>query len=321
VYENQRELIAARGEVRRAYPICGRASIGAKLNLELARSLNRTRIVGDVMKSIRGTCFSAWQLFLAIAFALSFSSRADTATEVTQPKSSSADADANQLAILPGTILPIRLGSLSSEKRKPGDPIKARIMQDVPLGNGSKLRAGSTVLGRIVEVTPAGSGKNATLTLRFDTVVQGKTSIPVLTNVRAMASALEVEFAQTPTTGPGESDVYDWLTTVQVGGEVVYGKGGEVTNGDRVVGRSTYNGVLARVNASRDAKCRGPVEGNDRPQAFWVFSSDACGAYGFPTLTISHFGRSVPRGEIVLVSERGPVKIRSGSGMLLCVQR
>jgi hypothetical protein len=307
VYENQRELIAARGEVRRAYPICGRASIGAKLNLELARSLNRTRIVGDVMKSIRGTCFSAWQLFLAIAFALSFSSRADTATEVTQPKSSSADADANQLAILPGTILPIRLGSLSSEKRKPGDPIKARIMQDVPLGNGSKLRAGSTVLGRIVEVTPAGSGKNATLTLRFDTVVQGKTSIPVLTNVRAMASALEVEFAQTPTTGPGESDVYDWLTTVQVGGEVV--------------GRSTYDGVLARVNASRDAKCRGPVEGNDRPQAFWVFSSDACGAYGFPTLTISHFGRSVPRGEIVLVSERGPVKIRSGSGMLLCVQR
>ncbi len=157
--------------------------------------------------------------------------------------------------------------------------------------------------------------------LKFDTVVQGKESVLVLTNLRAMASTLEVEFAQTPTTGAGESDVYDWLPTVQVGGEVVYGKGGEVTNGNRVVGRSTYDGVLAEVNASEDAKCRGPIDGNDRPRAFWVFSSDACGAYGFPYLTISHAGRTDPRGEITLVSELGPVKIRSGSGMLLRVQR
>jgi hypothetical protein len=195
-------------------------------------------------------------------------------------------------------------------------------MQDVPLGNGAKLRAGSTVLGRIIAVTPsAPGGTKATLTLRFDTVVHGKESVPVLTNLRAMASTLEVKFAQTPTTGPGETDVYDWLTTVQVGGEVVYGKGGEVYNGNRVVGRSTYDGVLAEANPNEDAHCRGPVDGNDRPQAFWVFSSDACGAYGFPVLTISHFGRSDPRGEIVLVSERGPVKIRSGSGMLLRAQR
>jgi hypothetical protein len=47
-------------------------------------------------------------------------------------------------------------------------------------------------------------------------------------------------------------------------------------------------------------------------------TSDACGAYGFPQLTISHFGRTEPRGEIVLVADHGPVKIRSG--MLLLVQ-
>ncbi|MCU1240089.1 MAG: hypothetical protein JWO71_815 [Candidatus Acidoferrum typicum] len=278
------------------------------------------------MKSRRGAYSLARHLalFLAIPFALSFVPRVSGATKVAltvaTPELSSADADANQLAIPPGTILPIRLGSLSSEKSKPGESIKARIMQDVPLGNGAKLRAGSTVIGRIVDVTPATSGA-ASLRLTFDTVVQGKETIPVLTNLRAMASTLEVESAQTPPIGPGKGDVYDWLTTVQVGGEVVYGKGGEVTNGDRVVGRSTYDGVLAQVNASEDARCRGAVEGNDRPQAFWVFSSDACGAYGFPYLTISHFGRSDPRGEIVLVSEHGPVKIRSGSGMLLRVQR
>jgi hypothetical protein len=143
----------------------------------------------------------------------------------------------------------------------------------------------------------------------------------VLTNLRAFASALEVEFAQIPTIGPGKGDVYDWLATTQVGGEIVYGKGGEVTNGDRVVGRSVYDGVLAQVNAREGTKCRGPIEGNDQPQAFWIFSSAACGAYGFSRVTIAHAGRTDPQGEIVLVSERGPVKIRSGSGMLLRVQR
>jgi len=278
------------------------------------------------VKSSRGACSPARHLalFLAIPFAFSFVPRACNATEVTltsaKPKSASADADANQLAIPPGTILPVRVGSLSSEKSKPGDLIKARIMQDVPLGNGSKLRAGSTVLGRVVDVIPATPGTNATLTLKFDTVLQGKTSISVLTNLRAIASTLEVEFAQTPTTGPGKGDVFDWMSTIQVGGEAVYGRGGEVTNGDRVVGRAVYDGVLAEPTAKEGTNCRGPVDGNDRLQAFWVFSSDACGAYGFPYLTISHSGRTDPRGEIVLVSERGPVKIRSGSGWLLRVQ-
>src|ERR1700694_3683800 len=67
----------------------------------------------------------------------------------------SSGPDRNQLAIPPGTILPIRLGSLSSEKRKPGDPIKARIMQDVPLGNGSKLRARSKSVGNPARNNPS----------------------------------------------------------------------------------------------------------------------------------------------------------------------
>jgi hypothetical protein len=227
----------------------------------------------------------------------------------------------HEVRIPPGTILPIRLGSLSSEKARKGDVIKARLMQDVPLENGSKLRAGSSVRGVVVDVNPATSGKNATLAIKFDSIVQGKESIPVTTHLRAVASTLEVESAQTPTIGPGESDVYDWLPTTQVGGEVVYGKGGEVYNGERVVGRSVYDGVLAQVSAKEGTACHGAVEGNDRPQAIWVFSSDACGAYGLPSLKITHAGGTDPLGEIVLESERGPVKIRSGTGMLLRVQR
>jgi hypothetical protein len=280
------------------------------------------------MKPIR----TAWTpIFLALlclaalvptskAAALS-SAEPASSTAGTESNATTADAKSanRELSIPPGTILPVRLGSLSSQKAKKGDVIKARIMQDVPLENGLKLRGGSRVLGHVIDVIPAKPGQLATLAISFDTVVHGKESIPVATHLRAMASTLEVEFAQVPPIGPGETDVYDWLTTVQVGGEVVYGKGGEVTNGDRVVGRSVYDGVLAQANAKEGTKCQGAEEGNDRPQAFWVFSSDACGAYGFPTMTISHAGRTDPRGEIVLVSESGPLNIRSGSGMLLRV--
>lgn len=279
--------------------------------------------------------FGAWYRTARalLFFSVLIASATPAALSSTAPRLRSRDADANaarakakpvnqEMTIPPGTILPIRLGSLSSEKAKQGDLIKARIMQDVPLENGSRLRAGSKVVGRIIAVNAASSGTRAALTMRFDTILQGKESIPVVTHVRAMASTLEVESAQVPPIGPSESDVYDWLPTTQIGGEIVYGKWGDVFNGDRVVGRSVGgDAVLAQPNAQEGTKCQGPVEGNDRPQAFWVFSSDACGAYGFPQLMISHSGRTDPSGEIVLEAERGPVKIRSGSGMLLRVQR
>jgi hypothetical protein len=272
------------------------------------------------MKSIRGALAADWRSLLSITIlmACSLALGADAAhgkANAGAPDQRSSNHDVN---IPPGTILPVRLGSLSSEKSKKGDVIKARIMQDVPLGNGAKLRAGSSVLGRVIDVTSTASGKKAELSIEFDTVLSGEERIPVVTHLRAIASTLEIEFAQVPTTGPGIGDVFDWLPTTQVGGEVVYGKGGEVTNGDRVVGRSVNDGVLAQVDPKEGTRCSGPVE-NDRLQAFWVFSSDACGTYGFPSLVIRHTGRTDPRGEIVLVSERGPVKIRSGSGMLLRV--
>jgi hypothetical protein len=275
------------------------------------------------MRSIRGASLASLRSLRSVTIVMAglLMLEADAAYLKANDIPPSQKSSLHDINIPPGTILPVRLGSLSSEKMRKREIIKARIMQDVPLENGVKLRAGSRVLGRVIDVNTAASGQKAALAIKFDTVLQGKERIPVVTNLRAFASTLEVEFAQVPTIGPGKGDVFDWLSTTQVGGEVVYGKGGEVTNGARVVGRSVNDGILAQVNAKEGKECRGAVEGNDQLQAFWVFSSDACGTYGFPWLVISHAGRTDPQGEIVLVSERGPVKIRSGSGMLLRVQR
>jgi hypothetical protein len=222
-----------------------------------------------------------------------------------------------QSAIPAGTILPIALNSsLNSRKVKAGQVITARVMQDVPLSQGSTIHAGARVTGHVIEVKNGASGTQ--MSFRFDTLVVSKRRTPITTNLRALASMMAVEQAQLPESGPDRGTPESAWTTDQIGGEVVYRGGGPVANGLRFVGEPTYGGVLVHVSSKLGTKCRGETEGNDRLQALWVFSSDACGVYDFADLAIVHAGRSSPVGEITLAST-GDVNIRAGSGMLLRV--
>jgi hypothetical protein len=223
-----------------------------------------------------------------------------------------------QNAIPAGTILPVQMNtSLNSKKSKPGQVVTARVMQDVPLPSGTKIPAGSKVIGRVLNIVEAKNGNGAQLSLQFDTLEVSNHRIPITTNLRALASMMDIEEAQIPKTGPdrGTSE-YEWVTD-QIGGDVVYGRAGRVTNGLQVVGTSTSNGVLGQVSSKPGTKCGGDLVSNDFAQALWLFSTDACGTYGFPDLTIVHAGRSNPVGQITLASERGNFDVRSGSGMLL----
>jgi hypothetical protein len=225
-------------------------------------------------------------------------------------------------AVSPGTILPVRLNtSLSSESSKPGEAITGRIMQDVPLPSGQKIPRGSKVLGKVIAVSPAKNGASQ-ISLRFDHLEMRHQSVPVNTNLRAIASFVEVEAAHLPTMSSGEGEVYRWLPTVQIGGDDVFGIGGTVTrwnNPDEVVGRETPDGLLGRLNTREGTPCRAAVYGNDSPQALWVFSSDACGVYGLANVAIVHAGRTDPAGLITLKSARDKLKLPGGTGMLLRV--
>jgi hypothetical protein len=226
-------------------------------------------------------------------------------------------------AIPPGTLLPVRLNSvISSAKSRAGQVITGRIMQDVPLSPGVRMRAGTKVIGHIVEQIPASTGAPASISFQFDKLVSSHQTTFITTNLRAIAGFMRILEAQIPPIGPGESDVYRWLTTVQVGGDVVYGAGGPVTTGEnpnQIVGKQVNGGVLGPARAKQGAKCRGAIDGNDRPQALWVFSSDACGTYGLEKISIAHAGRTDPVGVIVLASDSGNFKIASGAGLLLRV--
>jgi hypothetical protein len=194
-------------------------------------------------------------------------------------------------------------------------------MQDVPLPGQSTIRAGAKVIGHVVAVTPATKVPGAKVSLRFDTLAVGKRRIPLVTNLRALATMMDVSAAQVPESGPdrGTSE-YSW-TTDQIGGEIAYHGRGAIVNGSHAVGYSEAGGALVQVSSRPGTKCRGAVDGNDQPQALWVFSSDACGLYDFPNVTLTHAGRTNPVGEITLKSSKGDINIRGGSGLLLRVAR
>ena len=103
-----------------------------------------------------------------------------------------------QSSIPPGTILPVQLeSSISSEKSKPDDAIRTRIMQDVPLPDGGKIPRRSIVLGRVKDVSAAASGQGGRITIVFDKVKSARETSPVTTDLRALASMMEVDSAQT----------------------------------------------------------------------------------------------------------------------------
>ena len=225
-----------------------------------------------------------------------------------------------QDAIPAGTILPVQLNSsLKSNRVRPGQIITARVMQDLFMPAGTRIHAGARVSGQVLAVSPARNGKSATISFRFDTLTVGKRHIPVVTNLRALASMMDVSQAYIPESGPdrGTSE-YNW-TTDQIGGEVDYHGGGAIVHHSEIVGYSVANGVLVRVTAKPGSKCRTAVAGNDGPQALWVFSSDACGLYDFPGVILVHAGRTYPLGQILLESNVGDFNIRGGSGLLLRV--
>lgn len=229
---------------------------------------------------------------------------------------------AGQTNIPAGTIIPVMLDSkLDAKSCKPGQKVVVQVAQDVPLQNG-KLKTGTRVEGEILEVTPAGSSQPASIALRFDKIALGQQMIQLSTNLRALASPLEVEQAQTDVSEDDRGSEPAWSqTTTLIGGDVSYREPGEVYYGLEKVGSSVYAGswgVLSRVEAVPETKCRGSVAGNDNPQALWVFSHNACGVYGYDAV-ITHAGRTNPESKIVVASTDGDLKIRSGSGMLLRV--
>jgi hypothetical protein len=215
-----------------------------------------------------------------------------------------------------GTLLPVRLNhGLKAQKLHSGQTVRARIMQSIP---GTHLHRGATIVGTVLRVSTQPGGP-ATLELRFDTIESHHHRIPVHTDLRAVASPLDVEFAQVPEEMSSRGLTPETWDTQQIGGDQVYRGGGPVAEDNGPVGTPAAYGVLATPRVKPGAPCRGETDDNTRPQALWLFSANACGVYGFPNLRIEHAGRS-NGGSIVLRAGDGKLNLGGGSALLLRVE-
>jgi hypothetical protein len=216
-----------------------------------------------------------------------------------------------------GTILPVSLNSdLRSDKNESGTAIIATIMQDVPLGRGESLRKGSMLTGHVIEVVTPGRGSDESkISFQLDHIRLGDQTLPITTTLRAVASRSEVSAATPQLISSEYAD-----NTIEIGGDQIsYGEGNPVMVGAQVVGKYTRQGVLANVDQDLATPCRVTIDRKAQPQAFWVFSVNACGAYGFGDLRILRSGRTESPGEVTLASNRKAVKLDKGSAMLLRV--
>jgi hypothetical protein len=195
-----------------------------------------------------------------------------------------------------GTILPVTVNStLRSDKSEGGVAISATVMQDIPLGSGKTLRRGSKVTGHVIDTTTPGRGSDESkISFQFDGLQFENRIVPITANVRALASFMEVEAAQVPTQSEDGVSETGW-SLVKIGEDQI------------------------RINPGVSAECWGGSNANNTPQAFWLFSPDACGTYGLRDVQISHSGRTAPVGEVTLTSNHRAVKVDKGSAMLLRV--
>jgi hypothetical protein len=205
--------------------------------------------------------------------------------------------------------------TLDSSRTKPGELISAKLRQDVPLPNGQKIKRNSKLSGHIVAVSPESSSAQAMVTVQFDHIAVDKNSVPITVSLRALASMEAIAQAKmpvNPNSGYGTSS-WDW-NMLLIGGQAAFNGQRTVKSQDgKVVGKVVEPGAILGVPmANPERGCSGaPPDSSE--QAFWIFSTDACGVYGFKDLNIAE--NTGAKGQIVLQSPQ-KIVVRDGSGLL-----
>ena len=219
-----------------------------------------------------------------------------------------------------GTLLPVMLNSnLDSNKSKPGEKITAKLKQDVSLPDGGVVKSGAELSGHIVSVKRGTETTGSSVVFVFDQIRVGGQTHSIGTGLRALASMAAVFQARQPINAVAldGSSVWDYNTR-QIGGDIVFGRK-DVRSNDGVVGMSPEPGWVVGVpKANPDAGCDAPE--NKSIQAFWLFSTNACGVYGDDNedMQISRKPSDNKDGQITLTSPKR-VLVRGGGGLLLIV--
>src|SRR5580658_644944 len=229
-----------------------------------------------------------------------------------------------QTKVPTGTAFPVRfVRSVDAKKTRPGDRVTAKTLQVVMLSGGQRLPKGTLLVGHVVDAQPYhfnpepyARQKASSISIHFDQIVNGNLILPVNLSVRALADTLESEWAP----GPHYEDETDGAGTMILIGDDEFSPFDKTVrdDGGDVIAYNRKAGLFARLLPSDDPNSKSHLNcgSTSTEQSVAIFSPDACGLYGFGSVSMPHAGRS-GSGTFTLVSRGRSIKLYAGSTALL----
>lgn len=200
---------------------------------------------------------------------------------------------------------------------KRGDRVMARTMQVVLYGPAGNIPKGSRVKGHVIDASYKGNTQQSSITFQFDKLIAKKRIASVCMSVRAMADSIDAYKATREATS---LDTNASLGTTLVGGDHIRpgGKYVYATEYDKV-GISNRFGIFSRLEPadSHSHTVATDCSGVATLQSVAIFSSGACGLYGFADTYLAATGAENPMRAITLIGKHHPIEIPSGSAALL----
>ncbi len=223
----------------------------------------------------------------------------------------------------PDTAIPIEFTrTFDAGKLKSGDPVQARTMQVVHLGQGHDLPKGSLVLGHVIKARRVHRGVSPSiLAFKFDRILVRQGALSVLLYVRALAGPIDSQDASYPTPPP---DMNLSKTLTLIDGDQVTPSDHKVysstDDGLDVVGENLKDGVFERLRPALAMNEESQVlcDGTEDEQSVAIYSGSACGLYGFSTVSLVHTGKR-NQGVVEMTSKYYTIRIYSMSTALLQV--
>ncbi len=212
---------------------------------------------------------------------------------------------ASSAQIAAGTQIPAELSkSLDAHKNKPGDPVNAKIAQDL-LSNGKVVIPRDTkIVGHVTEATAKGKGEpGSTLGVAFDKMMlKGGREIPLTATIQALAKPQQ---QVNPLANEPANNGY--------GGSLGAGAG---SGPGSAAGRGGVGGEQVGVQQPTVPDASGNPGVGNAPPGGTAISANTQGVIGLKGLAISKGSE----GSTVITADSGNVHLDGGTQMILRVE-
>ena len=241
-------------------------------------------------------------LFIGIMTGLALLGIAGAQDATSQPPSQ-ATAAARSIRVAPGSVIPVKLTkTIDARKVKQGDQVEAKVTQDLKAQSGDVVVAKDTkFVGHVTEVQASPDQKQSQLGIAFDyATTKAGANAPMPVSIQAIIGPQGVD---TTNNGPAPDPAGAPISPPNAPG-VAPGMGSQRMGNGPPTAPTLPTGDLPAA-AQSASETRQPITTNTR------------GVVGIPNLTLST-PKDVSQGS-VLSSEKGSIKLESGTWMLLRV--